>query len=89
MQRWGISPSEAITFVRGKRYVVSPNRGFLEQLEVWQDCGYDVYSKIKVNGEQVPKEAYARWLKRVEEMNAQDERDAAAQNASNTDTEVP
>ena len=89
MQRWGISASEAITFVRGKRYVISPNRGFLEQLEVWQDCGYDVYSKIKVNGDQVPKEAYARWLKRMEEMKAQDERDAAAQNASDTDTEAP
>ncbi|KAL2047264.1 hypothetical protein N7G274_001283 [Stereocaulon virgatum] len=80
MQRWGISPTEALTFVRGKRYVVSPNRGFLEQLEVWRECGYDVFSKIRVDGQRVPKEAYRRWLKRVEEMRAEEEREAAAQN---------
>ena len=86
MQRWGVSPSEALTFVRGKRYVVSPNRGFLEQLDVWQECGYEIYSKIKVNGEWAPKEAYARWLKRVEEEKAR-ERDEADQN-TNADGEA-
>lgn len=36
MQRWGISRDEALAFVREKRSVVNPNRGFLQQLGTWE-----------------------------------------------------
>ena len=69
MQRWGISGSEAVSFIRNKRHVVQPNRGFCEQLDVWESCRYDVFT-----AERAPKEAYELWRKRVERERAERER---------------
>ena len=72
MQRWGISGAEAVNFIRNKRHVVQPNRGFVEQLDVWESCRYDVFTE-----EKAPKEAYELWRKRVERERAEDEREDA------------
>ena len=66
MQRWGISSSEAVNFVRNKRHVVQPNPGFCEQLDVWESCRYDVFT-----AERAPKEAYELWRQRVERERAE------------------
>ncbi len=67
MQRWGISRHDALTYVRGKRTIVNPNRGFRKQLDVWGECGHNVYRSIMVDGKQVPKDAYAEWQKEREQ----------------------
>ena len=74
MQRWGISGSEAVNFIRNKRHVVQPNWGFCEQLDVWESCSYEVFTT-----ERAPKEAYELWMwrKRVERERAEGERENA------------
>lgn len=72
MQRWGISGAEAVNFIRNKRHVVQPNRGFCEQLDVWENCRYDVFTE-----ERAPKEAYELWRRRVEGEKAAMERERA------------
>ena len=42
MRAWGVGFPEAQIFVKGKRPMASPNRGFCEQLRVWQACEYGV-----------------------------------------------
>ena len=82
MQRWGLSRSDALQFVRSKRTITSPNRGFRKQLDIWGESGYNVFRGIKIDGKQVPKEAYAQWLskrerkKNVEEPNPEQNEDA-------------
>lgn len=72
MQRWGISGSEAVDFIRNKRHVVQPNPGFCEQLRIWETCRYDVFT-----AERAPKEAYELWIwrKRMERDRAEGERE--------------
>ena len=72
MQRWGISGAEAVNFIRNKRHVVQPNRGFCEQLNVWENCRYDVFTE-----ERAPKEAYELWRKGMESERAEMERERA------------
>ncbi len=59
MRAWGVGFPEAQIFVKGKRPMVSPNRGFCEQLRVWQACEYGL--EQIVNGEKRDKEPYAEW----------------------------
>ena len=72
MQRWGISGAEAVNFIRNKRHVVQPNRGFCEQLDVWENCRYDVFTE-----DRAPKEAYELWRRRMESERAEMERERA------------
>lgn len=88
MQRWGISRHDALTYVRGKRTIVNPNRGFRKQLDVWGDCGYDVYRSIMVNGQKVPKEAYAEWQKEREQERERDRREAESDQPADNPTET-
>ncbi|KAK0511315.1 hypothetical protein JMJ35_005888 [Cladonia borealis] len=81
MQRWGISGTEAVNFIRNKRHVVQPNRGFCEQLDVWESCRYEVFT-----AERVPKEAYELWRKRVERERAEERDNAGNAEVDNADT---
>lgn len=63
MRAWGVGYSEAQIFVKGKRPMASPNRGFCEQLRVWQACEYGV--EQIVDGERRDKAPYAEWKRRV------------------------
>ena len=59
MRAWGLGFSEAKVFVKGKRPMARPNRGFREQLRVWQACDYGV--EQIVDGERRDKAPYAEW----------------------------
>lgn len=63
MRTWGVGFSEAQVFVKEKRPMASPNRGFCEQLRVWQACEYGV--EQIVDGEKKDKEPYAEWKRKV------------------------
>ena len=63
MRAWGVGLSEVQTFVRGKRPMASPNRGFCEQLKVWQACGYSV--EQIVDGQRRDKAPYVEWKRSV------------------------
>ena len=63
MRAWGVGFSEAQIFVKGKRPMASPNRGFCEQLRVWEACEYGV--EQIVDGERRDKAPYAEWKRSV------------------------
>ncbi|CAD6568993.1 MAG: hypothetical protein ASARMPRED_002263 [Alectoria sarmentosa] len=63
MRAWGVGFPEAQIFVKGKRPMASPNRGFCEQLRVWQACEYGV--EQIVDGERRDKAPYAEWKRNV------------------------
>ncbi|KAM0795897.1 protein-tyrosine phosphatase-like protein [Usnea florida] len=63
MRAWGVGFAEAQIFVKGKRPMASPNRGFCEQLRVWQACEYGVEQII--DGETRDKAPYAEWKRSV------------------------
>ncbi|CAF9917177.1 hypothetical protein IMSHALPRED_003488 [Imshaugia aleurites] len=63
MRAWGVGFPEAQTFVKEKRPMASPNRGFCEQLRVWQACEYGV--EQIVDGERREKAPYAEWKRSV------------------------
>ena len=63
MRAWGVGFAEAQIFVKGKRPMASPNRGFCEQLRVWQACEYGV--EQIVDGERRDKAPYADWKRSV------------------------
>ncbi|PYI12620.1 phosphatases II [Aspergillus sclerotiicarbonarius CBS 121057] len=76
MRKFGIGVDEALAFVKSKQKV-KPRDGFLRQLKVWEETGYQVWEesdgaeeegeggdggKEKRKGKKVPKEAYKVWL---------------------------
>lgn len=63
MRAWGVGFPEAQIFVKGKRPMASPNRGFCAQLRVWQACEYGVEQII--DGERRDKAPYAEWKRSV------------------------
>ena len=63
MRAWGVGFPEAQVFVKGKRSMARPNRGFCEQLRVWQACEYGV--EQIVDGERGDKAPYAEWKRSV------------------------
>lgn len=63
MRAWGVGFPEAQIFVKGKRPMARPNRGFCEQLRVWQACEYGVEQII--DGERRDKAPYAEWKRSV------------------------
>ena len=63
MRAWGAQFHEAHIFVKAKRPMARPNRGFCEQLRVWQECDY-VVEQI-VDGERRDKAPYAEWKRSV------------------------
>jgi dual specificity phosphatase 12 len=54
MQRYGISPSEALSQVREARPFCEPNDGFMKQLELYHTM------RAPANVEETP--TYQRWL---------------------------
>ncbi|KAK0735226.1 protein-tyrosine phosphatase-like protein, partial [Lasiosphaeria miniovina] len=63
MKKHGQSVDEALAAVRAKRRIVSPNAGFLEQLQAWGKIKYDLW---EVPGK-VPKREYTEFLRRWDE----------------------
>lgn len=63
MRAWGVGFPEARIFVKEKRPMASPNRGFCEQLRVWQACEYAIQQIV--DGERRDKAPYAEWKRSV------------------------
>eukprot|EP00796_Vickermania_ingenoplastis_P008335 gene8335-5842_t len=40
MKRWRISVAEAVSFVKRVRAVIQPNPGFIQALQLWEQCKY-------------------------------------------------
>ena len=49
--------------IRAKRGAAKPSANFMQQLKVWEQCGYEVWED---EGGKVPKQAYAEWIARNE-----------------------
>ena len=67
MQRWGISRSEAKRMVRAKRNVANPNRGFYDQLKIWDTCHHDIHTVWMIDGVKQFKLEYQQWKNEAEE----------------------
>lgn len=42
MSTQGLAVSDALVFIKERRPLVSPNPGFVRQLDVYESCGYDL-----------------------------------------------
>ncbi|RAL02510.1 dual specificity protein phosphatase family protein [Aspergillus ibericus CBS 121593] len=60
MRKFRIGVDEALRFVQAKQKI-KPKEGFLRQLKVWEDTGYQIWG-IGGDGKRVAKEAYRVWL---------------------------
>lgn len=63
MWKQGKAATEVLAKVVKKRLIVRPNNGFLDQLCVWQDVGYDVWMNEQFL---VPKPEYEKLKERME-----------------------
>lgn len=54
-----------LQFVKTKRPRVQPNRGFWEQLGIWDACNFEIWEEV--GEEKVEKEAYRAWKEKAEE----------------------
>jgi len=54
-----------LRFVKVRRPRVQPNRGFWEQLGIWESCGFEVWEEVE--GKKVEKEMYRGWKEGAEE----------------------
>ena len=72
MAKQRLSFTEAWDFVKSKRRIIFPNRGFLKQLRVFEACEYDIQNPdmlmgVHVEGESsvgkdgIYKKAYLEW----------------------------
>lgn len=67
MRAQQIGRDEALRFVKTKRPRVQPNSGFWKQLEIWQNCEYNIWEDSQGNKRE--KKEYAEWkLDTVEKM---------------------
>lgn len=54
--------AEAERYVREKRKGIVVSERCLEQLNVWQRCGFDVYEMV--HGKKTPKRPYVEWIEK-------------------------
>ncbi|KDQ51359.1 hypothetical protein JAAARDRAFT_41203 [Jaapia argillacea MUCL 33604] len=70
MQTHSLPPSEAVRFLRSKRFIVWPNPGFFTQLEIYSRCNCDISSKegqVAYQGWKKERDVrYAELVKRTE-----------------------
>jgi hypothetical protein len=57
-----IGYSAALNIVREERPGVIVSEEYVEQLKVWQRCGFNVYEMVK--GRKAPKKSYIEWIER-------------------------
>ena len=57
-----IGRTEAEKHVREKRIGTVVSARCIEQLNVWQRCGFDVYEMV--HGKKTPKQPYVEWIER-------------------------
>ena len=57
-----IGRTEAERYVREKRTGTVISERCLEQLNVWQRCGFDVYEMV--HGKKKPKRPYVEWIEK-------------------------
>lgn len=50
---------EAVGFVKKKHGAAQPNRGFINQLMVWEECECDIFEDV--DGHRTAKRAYLEW----------------------------
>ena len=57
-----IGRTEAERYVREKRKGVVVSERCIEQLNLWQRCGFDVYEMV--HGKKTPKGPYMEWIEK-------------------------
>lgn len=57
-----IGRTEAEKHVRDKRIGTVVSQRCIEQLNVWQRCGFDVYEMV--HGKKTPKRPYVEWIEK-------------------------
>ena len=57
-----IGRTEAERYVREKRKGAVVSERCIEQLNLWQRCGFDVYEMV--NGKKTPKGPYMEWIEK-------------------------
>lgn len=60
-----MSAEEALGIVKKGRKVAEPNKGFLEQLGVWEGCGFELWEEGEGGGRK-RKAMYEELMRRVE-----------------------
>lgn len=75
MKKYGESLLDAVEEVKSKRPEIDPNNSFLNQIQVWQKVGYQIWEDEE---KKVPKAAYQevlddinQWKKEKEEKEKQ------------------
>lgn len=61
MRKLQVSYAEALSLAQESRSLISPNEGFHRQLQVWEQCKFDVYMPTTVDGIKKEKPAYKAW----------------------------
>lgn len=57
-----IGYSAALNIVREERPRVNVSEEYVEQLKLWQRCGFNVYEVVK--GRKAPKKSYIEWIEK-------------------------
>ena len=65
MRRYELAYAEALDLVKKQRPCVMPNKGFEEQLRIWERCEYDLH-----HGDGTEKKDYLEWKRREKEKPA-------------------
>ena len=63
MRKLQISFSDALAMARESRSIICPNEGFQRQLQIWEQCHYDIYANEQATSTDGKKEKppYKAW----------------------------